>query len=461
MKTTDVLIFGDSAGRVRKFEGLLTDRRLEHIRWILALDESDHLFGRGFGRGYERKPSFRGTVEEQRNKAEAEVVLRRCSVHQHIVGRFHITATPIPLYFLGSDQVLPSGTNKIHTTILRAPENYHGFTSLDVKYNMNKGDEIHKSPRNSIHQLVDDFWVMPTKIPFKSDYKSGFIHPVLLIILTTYIKIKNGNLEIAENMSKGMYSTGRKRPICLVFAEAVPTIWVDGLSQSASEFLKQHFANDVEIFPENNRRTVTNLKSSANHLQTLIPRIIRHYGWERRLVILGFNKLARGLTVACRTKLHDNVDRLFYISHVAYKVGRIKELEYRRCIEDIRQIIARSLNNSYDISVNDAYQKEFKNDFKVVVCTDGKVKDDIVANVKQSRVITEWLGIIHDIDKTYSVLKGKVRLEKLEDPIRSTKRKYPLYGAGGRFSDLIHRRPLLTTTQDTTDIQKHLNEVLR
>ena len=456
MKTSNVLIFGDSAGRVKRFQKLLRDPRLQHVRWILALDESDHLFGRGYGRG----SSFLGTDEEQRNKAEAEVVLRKCSVHQNIAGRIHITATPIPLYFVGRDQVLPSGPNKIHTTILRAPKNYHGFKSLDVKYKMHRGDEIHKLPRNSIHDLVDDFWDMPETIPFESDYKRGFIHPVLLVILTTYIKPKNGNLEIAQNMSKGKYSTGRHKPICLVFAEAVPTIWVDGISQLASKFLEQHFAKDLEIFPENNRRIATNLKSSANHLQTLIPRIIRHYGWQRRLVILGFNKLARGLTVACRTKLHDDYDHLFYISHVAYKVGRTNGLEYRRCIEDIRQIIARSLNNSYDISVNDSYRAQFNRDFNVVVCTDDKVKSDIVANVEQSRIMTEWLGILHDIDMTHSVLKGKVRLENLEETVRSTKRKHPLYGEGGRFSDLMRPR-ITTTSQDATDINAHLKDVIR
>lgn len=459
MKTSDVLIFGDSVGRVKRFQRLLKEPRLQHVRWILALDESDHLFGRGYGRGY----SFRGTDGEQRNKAEAETVLRKCSAHPNIVGRFHITATPIPLYFVGRDHVLPSGTNKIHTTILREPENYHGFKSLDVKYKMQKGDEIHKLPRNSIHHLVDDFWDMPETIPFESDYNRGFIHPVLLLILTTYIKPKNGNLEIAENMSKGMYSTGRHNPICLVFAEAVPTIWVDGIPQLASKFLEEFFRYDPEIFPENNKRAATSLKSSANHLQTLIPRIFRHYGLQKRLVILGFNKLARGLTVACRTKLHDNYDRLFYISHVAYKVGRTSGLEYRRCIEDIRQIIARSLNNSYDISVNDAYQAQLDRDFEVVVCTDEKVKSDIVANVKQSRIITEWLGILHDINATHRVLKGKVCLDNLEGTtVRSTKRKHPLYGEGGKLSDLMRPHPPIAPfSQDVEDIRMHLKEVLR
>ena len=444
--TNQVYVFGDSSNRADLFIRILDDPDMSHIRWFVAMDESDHLHGRGY--------APKSTTEY----GHAEANIRSIGTHPHVVGRAHISATLHAIYTISNDRVLHE-EKKTQVLLVAPTDNYYGIDHLDVRYPMLETSKITDYERNGIHDCLDDFWRFPISLEGRTNHGEPItLHPVMLLILTRAVqKSGDGMNAMARDMSDGEYSSTNAHPICLVFAGPTPTVFVDGVAYNSVEIL-------CHYYPDLTQSNASARVRKANHIQSILPCVVRRFGTRRRIVLFGYNKLARNLTVSCRFESPGEAfDRFYYISHICYKIRKLKGNEYPICIEDIRQVCARSFLNSYDVSLDDVYEKYRQTPFEIVACTLACVKDDIIISKRFNRLMSEVLALTNDIEEAWTLLDGKLPQDQFQASsyLTTTKRKKSINEENRRLinPNIRHQSSTSFDFNSVTDAS-HVSEVI-
>ncbi|KAJ3033558.1 hypothetical protein HDV00_006069 [Rhizophlyctis rosea] len=362
-------VFGDSAGKAKRILGVvgneaLTDAQGRKIKWILNIDEADHLFGRGL---------YLGDI-----MAQAERMLREtCELEDQLICVTAVSATALALLNNGPLRML-SKKYKVHTLKLKPTATYYGADRLEVSYPLFKEDKLlvgsgRTEYYNTIHKCLNAF-VSEAKPRDFQDPESGkryVVHRTALMATTTLVNVPTGQKEHADHLSTGKYlahhydeNEGEWMPreegaaglLCVVYAGREPTIHDGGNGEvSGTKFLLEEYGDDPRVFGDLSKEPKRRIKRArrenssgssddssdpelseeveygpsprkrararriANYLQTFLPLLMRKQGLDRQLLVLGYTRLARALTVAFEIE-KDGVKHVFYPAYGAFRI---------------------------------------------------------------------------------------------------------------------------------------------
>ena len=272
---------------------------------------------------------------------------------------------------------------------------------------------------------------------------------------TTEVLTKGGQKHQAYLLSQGIYQSHTfdeseklwqpvergAPPIVVVYAETQPTVFADGEGGvdgvPASTWILKNCADDEQIFPRDVKpaERLSYARAAGDHLQTFLPRLMTRKGFERKLIISGYGRLARALTVAFRVECGDGELHHFLITHVMVKLfvkeGKQTWLQdetpevWTRCIEDIRQLIARAYNNTYGTDLDLMWGRKFE----ICAALSSSAPKAIRLNMRITDAFLYLLGKHHTIEKAKEHMPS-LPSEIFGDPFETTSTKKKLRTPG-------------------------------
>jgi hypothetical protein len=474
---TDVYVFGDSFSRAEILRDLVKSRVVDeegrHIDWILIIDESSHIFGRGWAHGELSKAE----------KVWREEIL--ALPHWRAIG--HVDATPIPLFERTTWRVFRRGGG-IQVLCLKKHDDYYGPDRVQVSYPISRDESLDCYKYGSkwidiqdgevvkyggIHRCLNDYidtsprqWTQTRVTPGGDETIQHQILPLMLMGVTPMVNKAKGMKDLAKALAKGEYQRHRfdeldrtwverdpgasaAKPVCATYVERMMTIFVEEeegghyLEWKADEFLLEHYSDDTDLWPENStsETKIRKAKSYGDDIGIVMPRVMIYYGVTRPVILLGYGRFARLVSTAFSIT-HQGRKLWWYCTHAAMRVLKTTKGEYTRCMEDIRQFIFRVLTRTYDgLDLDAAWGQRFQ----ICMATEATIRDDILDHIRTTDLMVYLLSLHRDLEKAHSAMN--------RTPVPSL-----LYG---RRTHLSTKRktisPIIVKTVPNPHIQKAYN----
>ncbi|KAJ3049149.1 hypothetical protein HK097_009826 [Rhizophlyctis rosea] len=430
----DVYVFGDSVSRSEVVKDLIEKRKVDsegrEIDYVLVIDEASHIFGRGTKDGAYCK---------------AEAAWRRIIDFPNVRSRVWVDATPGPLFERNRGRVLRE--KGVHVIRIRTDSNYYGADRIEVRFPLDNAVSLDyaKNERgrwdpisdgqttryNGTHECLSAYLDEPSCSCLQTGFdvhgneldesQKHVVHPMFLIGMTEKVKPAMGMRELAGKLAEGKYQDHRwdeneqqwvrrtdekEWPVCALKVGRGIEIFVfhqgEVVEQTAKEFLLRNYADDTELWPPTmeEKQKANRANSYGDDIGTCMPRIMKYYGLNRPVCMLGYGRFARLVTTAF-SAIFDKEMHVWIVTHAAMRVLKLqRNNEYTKCMEDIRQFLFRVLTRTYGLNLDPMFGEHFR----IVMATQASVKADVLDHIRTTDAFMHQLGIHRDLELAHNAI---------------------------------------------------------